>query len=439
MGRQAFGSTGPVIAAQAADSHAVSHHPGLRLTIGVLLFSLGLGLALARLAPLHEVGGLRIGAHFAMVDFREVIYYPTRAFLDGLNPFDSSRYLELYRVPVPVSPYAPALFLLFAPFGLLPLGVSSVAYFVLNIALTLVLAWTALRLSGKPPALSAVFGVSGVLLLSRPGHWNLLSGQVTIIIVLATYVALIFTRRAPWLAGTGLTLALLKPSFGFPLVPLLLARGGTRAVAWGFGLTAALNIPVLMVLVRREGGLAPFIASVVQGIHLWGSHPETDSLQSVWRIDLTATTSRLLDYPLGVTGAFLVSAAVLLPVMVLQREIRPAQDSENQQLFIALVCCAMLLSLFHQTYDLLLLALPAVVLGRTLLKSKNASRTQVMQAGAFAFFSLNYLATQSALTAVNLSPGNRGAVVAANGLVLSALFISYLVEARRLVKATNRV
>lgn len=72
-------------------------------------------------------GALRAAAPWLMIDFREVVYYPTRAFLDGLNPYNILEYVERYPVHLAVSPYARAVFLLFAPIGLLPLGVSGAA------------------------------------------------------------------------------------------------------------------------------------------------------------------------------------------------------------------------------------------------------------------------------------------------------------------------
>jgi hypothetical protein len=55
----------------------------------------------------------------------------------------------------------------------------------------------------------------------------------------------------------------------------------------------------------------------------------------------------------------------------------------------------------------------------------------------FAVLSLNYLATQSALTALQLSPRYRLIVVSANGLALLALFGLYLAEASRLRTARS--
>lgn len=399
------------------------------------MFLLGLALATARVAPLHQVGALRVDAPWVMVDFRHVVYYPSRAFWDGLNPYDTQAYLERYPVDIPVSLYAPATFVLFAPFGLLPLDVSSVAYFTLTVLLTLVLGWAVLRMSGAQAAGSSVLAAGGVLLLSRPGHWNLLSGQVTLIVVLATYAALSFARRIPHLGGLGLAIALLKPSFGVPLIPVLLARGAWRTVAWGLGIAAALNVPVLLALVWRQGGLDPFLATVAQSVRAFGN-PDTHPIHSVWRVDLVATISRLANHPLGMSAAVLTSALVLAPVMVLSRRLVESDRADQNRVLEGLVCCGVLLSLFHQAYDLLLLALPvAGLVGGMTERPRRA--THVAQALLFTMLGLNYLATQSALSALQLSPATRLLVVSANGLILLALYGLYLSQARGVRRASS--
>lgn len=401
------------------------------MMVGALFFVLGVFFAAVRAAPLGQVGSLRVGAPWVMVDYRHVVYYPSRAFWEGINPYNSKTYLERYPVEIPVSLYPPMAFLLFLPLALLPVGLSSVGYFLLTVALTLVLAWAALRLSGSRPLPSTILAVGGILLLSRPGHWNLLSGQITLIVVLAAYVALTFARRAPRLAGLGLVLALVKPTFGLPLVPALLARGAGRAVVWGLGMAAALNLPLLVVLVSREGGLDAFLTTLAQTYRAFASFPDTDPVEGVWRVDLAATVSRLLDHPVGAWTGLVLAALALAPVILLSRRLLESEDADQKRLLDGLVCCALLLSVFHQAYDLLLLALPATALGRAMAEQWRPRALHLAQVLLLAALGINYVATQSALTALQLPPGYRRIVVSANGLALLALFGLYLIEAAR--------
>jgi hypothetical protein len=401
----------------------------MRLVVSLLLFVLALGLPIYRVTGVQPVRAVRLAESWLMVDFRQIAYYPSRAFLDGLNPYNSSRYMERYPVARPVTLYAPAVFILCAPFGVLPLGLSGVVYFILTVLLTVILGWAVLRLSGSRPGVAAVAVASAVLLLSRPGHWNLMSGQITLIVVLASYAALSFARHTPPLSGLGLAIALLKPTFGAPLVLALLARGAGRAVGWGLGIAAVLNVPVAIVLVRREGGLAPFLATLVQSYRSHATNPE-NGIHAISRIDLVGFVSRLLHHPLGASGQVLLGLAVLVPMMLVSWRLAEATDAPRRRAVDAVVYCSVLLSIYHQAYDLLLLALPAAAL---VVGAKWPPRaTHVVQAVLFGFLALNYLARDSALAALGLVPGYRLAVVSANSLAVLALFGLYLAEAGRL-------
>jgi hypothetical protein len=276
-----------------------------------------------------------------------------------------------------------------------------------------------------------VLAFGGLLLIGRPGHWNLLSGQVTLIFVLATYGALSFARGDPRVAGMGLALALLKPSFGVPLLPALLARGAGRAVAWGLGIATALNLPVLIVLIRREGGIAPFATTVADSYRMFVARPNNDTLQGVWRVDLAATISRLIDQPLGTVTGLVVGTIVLLPVILASRRLARSVDSHRERALNSLLCCAVLLSLYHQAYDLLLLALPVAALVCTVRESGRPHGRHVAQALLFTVIGVNYVATQSALAALRLGPEARLVTLSVNGMALLALFGLYLAEVMR--------
>jgi hypothetical protein len=401
------------------------------LAVGLLLIVLGLAFAALRLGPVDKLGDLRVGAPWVLSDFRHAVYFPSRAFWDGLNPYNSTAYMQRYPVNMAASLYAPATFLLFGPLGLLPLGLSSIVYLGLTVVLTLALPWAACRVIGWRPGLPVILVLGGLLLLSRPGHWNLLSGQVTLIPVLGTYCALALARHEPRTAGLGLAVALLKPSFGLPLLLALLARGAGRAVGWGAAIAAALNIPVLIVLARREGGIAPLITTVTESYRMFAGHPENSPVHSVWRVDLASTLSRLMDQPLGGIAGLLLGGAVLVPVILASRWRGPEHSARDAALD-SLVCCAVLLSLYHQAYDLLLLALPAAALIFEVRRRNRVQRADLAQAILLGLIALNYLSTQSALAALRLGPAARLAILSLNGLALVGLFAIYLARTQGL-------
>ena len=80
----------------------------------------------------HDAG------HTAQADFRDVIYYPTRAMLAGVNPYDSREdNPDSYRGRFPVGNnfplYSPLIFVPALPFAALPLWTSVVAWWLANV------------------------------------------------------------------------------------------------------------------------------------------------------------------------------------------------------------------------------------------------------------------------------------------------------------------
>ena len=113
--------------------------------------------------------------------------------------------------------------------------------------------------------IAATLGLTALLLLSRPGHMNLLLGQVTAQVVIGAYVALRWARTRPLLAGMGLALATLKPTYGVPLALLMLfGRGDLGAVVVGVALSGALCL-VALVAARARGGWR----RAVRGVARW--------------------------------------------------------------------------------------------------------------------------------------------------------------------------
>jgi hypothetical protein len=94
------------------------------------------------------------------LDFDIAVYYPARAFLDGLDPYDQSAYRAAYPVQAPLPPFLPATLLLHLPFGLLPPGPSAALYLGVTLILILATGWLALGFTeGERPSL-------------RPSSWS---------------------------------------------------------------------------------------------------------------------------------------------------------------------------------------------------------------------------------------------------------------------------
>ncbi|MEO7986682.1 MAG: hypothetical protein ABI766_09115 [Gemmatimonadales bacterium] len=84
-----------------------STHPGSRgrsrlFTAGAAaLLTLALLVAMLRLSCLGcSLGGLRLGfGAMAMNDFQTTVYYPVKAYSEGVNPYNTEDYLERYPAP----------------------------------------------------------------------------------------------------------------------------------------------------------------------------------------------------------------------------------------------------------------------------------------------------------------------------------------------------
>src|SRR5262245_11572094 len=124
--------------------------------------------------------------HTSQADFRDVIYYPTRAVLAGVNPYDSSEdNPDSYRGRFPVGNnfpvYSPLIFVPALPFAVLPLWTSVVLWWAISIGLTVTLAYAAWRLCGVVPSIAMTATLAAAILLSRPGNANIYFGQATLL------------------------------------------------------------------------------------------------------------------------------------------------------------------------------------------------------------------------------------------------------------------
>ena len=222
--------------------------PSIRQERAYLLLAIA---AFASVAGLLLYRILIVPDAWILMDFRTNLYYPALALLEGHDPYDVAALVQRYPIVPPIPPYAPLVLLAHAPFALLPVAVAQLLYVALTMGLTLALAAFALRAVRPASSAAAVVGLAALLLVSRPGSMNMLLGQPTLIVVLATSVALLHTRTHPVWAAIGVAMATCKPQFGVPLA-LLLAFGGAARVAVG-GVLVSGVITLLTLLAIAHG------------------------------------------------------------------------------------------------------------------------------------------------------------------------------------------
>jgi hypothetical protein len=312
---------------------------------------------------------------YGLQDFRDNFYYPSVAWLQGRNPYDVDDYRAHYPVDRPLPAYSPISLLVHLPLALLPFGVAQAADFAGNLLLLLVLAGVALEAAGLSLTAGRIFGLAALMMLSRAGQQTLYIGQCSVYVALGAAVALVEARRRPWLAAAGLALACLKPSYGLPLGLLMLCRRDVAAFARGALLAAIAGAAGASVPVAAAGGIGPFIASVRHGMSVIVTDPSFHETTSLIRVDTGALVGRFLGRPPGVAVEILLGVLLLgsAGAILWTREARAASGAAPAGTGRAahdgprpagdgLACLALLLALYHQSYDTLLLVLPIAAL-----------------------------------------------------------------------------
>src|SRR5262249_1267671 len=284
-----------------ADGDRRGHGQGQRMTASARTLAAAVSLLVVlcllaqHAAPRVNLPGHVDPARWVLQDFRDSVYYPVVAFLDGRNPYDQAAQARTYPVGQVFPPYLPLTLIAHLPFGLVSHALAAALYGTAVLALTAVLAALALGGAGVPVTAAATLGLTAALLLSRPGYMNLLLGQVTAQVAIGAYVALRWARKSPIIAGLGLAFATLKPTYGVPLaVLMLLGRGDVTAVAAGAALSAALCLGTLVPLAHAAGGVAPFVASLGGSTAAFSAEGTSNAWSSFARLDVVALAARVL-------------------------------------------------------------------------------------------------------------------------------------------------
>jgi hypothetical protein len=415
----------------------LSHHRTESLSVNLILPIAAFLLALTvALHPIRDRLEGRNPRSARESDFALVIYYPVRAFLDGSNPYDRSSYLAQYSVRAAFGPYLPGILLLHLPFGFMSVERAQSFYLVTSICLTLVLAFLSLKFSMVKVSIPAVLLLGAVIVLTRPGRQTLLLGQVTLEVVLTTYVTLYCAPSAPGLSGLALALTLLKPNYGLPLALLLLIQGHLRSLAYAAFCVLLLNMPVVAILADRAGGIHPLFEQFASSAVDFESMSSASPTISPYRVDAVALIGRLVGHAPDLAGHLLVTLTVLGLAGFVSRGLPNHHHSFG--LLAGLVCTAVLLSGYHPAYDLLLLTLPFVWVAHrgSLVVGTPSTRLILL---LFAFLAFNYAASDSVFRRFGLlAVSDAGwkalvrdpralALASLNGLALLCVFCSLVV------------
>jgi hypothetical protein len=313
------------------------------------------------LAPVGEISE----RNWALCDFRDAVYYPTRSVRDGINPYDVQAHMEHFEGKVGnIFPlYSPLVLVLHFPLAFLPFSVAGWIYQGVQMVILFVVVVLVLRWCGTQVTTATVFGLATLVLMSQPGQTNVNFGQVTWPLVLGSYLAIAQARTRPGLAGLALALASYKPTYAIPLGFLLLCRGNVRGVIYGvlfsvlgamvgFGLMAAYGIDVLdtaTVLLSNQASLQadPAVA------------PSTTSV----RVDVPVFLAKVFGVG-DESWVMLLAPAFVLGVTgwIVRRETRSNENQAPASFATFVLCLGMVVGFYRIVYDLVFLTLPVMAL-----------------------------------------------------------------------------
>jgi len=401
--------------------------------IAIAAFACVAGLLSYRLLLNLNVPGQPHDPHWAFQDFRDAIYYPAVAFLSGHNPYDWATYHNLYPVDVAFPPYSPLTLVVHLPLGLLPYETAELLYYAFTLGLTVVLARLTLTACDLVDSTAHVFGLAALILISRPGQVCLLAGTNTLTVVVAVYIALLLARRRPWIAGMAVALTTLKPTFGAPLMLLLLARRDTRPVLIGATIAGLITAGAGGVLIHAAGGVLPLLASLREDLPAFDVNPANLPVSSISRLDALA----VLAHVLGDSASTGVSLAIGLGILglgaVAIRRLAASEDEGGRQLSTVLGCLTVLTCTYHQVYDAMLLTWPLIALATG--RRNFAELPHWLRWGLFGLLSVpavNYLTSATAIGTFGIASAGWTAVTSLNGgALLAALLICVTVAMRK--------
>ena len=217
-----------------------------------------------------------------------------------------------------------------------------------------------IRMSGAKFFWFDYLAILNLLLLSRPGHMTLFTGYFTAEIVIGCLLAIHFAHSRPVLSGLGMVLASIKPNFVIPLIIMMLWRRNFKAVAIGILFSAIAAGSGLAWLSYHNG-----VEQVVQDIRGGQAELHIDDTEipiNTWtRIDLLGMYAKLANKNPG-DFMYLISMVIgsLLVGPIMYRLAPNEHNHGATGLTACILILAILVGIYHHSYDCLLLTVPTI-------------------------------------------------------------------------------
>jgi hypothetical protein len=259
-------------------------------------------------------------------------------------------------------PYSPTVFMLYAPLSYLSLERADVAYFSINALLIGLIACFGFTMSYQRFAWIPWLWVFGLLLLSRPGHITLVTGYFTAQLVIGSLIAIHFAKSRPVLSGLGMLLASGKPTYILPLTILMLCRKNFRAVAIGL-VFCVLGAAIGLGWLASHSSFSQVVEGIKEGQSALHEDPTEDPVNTWTRLDTAGVVSKLMALK---PDNKIYLATMLLLLVVPGIAVWRNTDSESNPgatgLTGMIACVAILITIYHHSYDCLLIAVPWIAL-----------------------------------------------------------------------------
>ena len=209
----------------------------------------------------------------------------------------------------------------------------------------------------------------------------------------------------------------------------MLVRGDVRAVLAGVGFGVLFNLPLLLVLAGRAGGIQAFVTNLLQSQRAWQA--AVDPSTQVYGVDAPGLLSRLLGARLPAAAYLGVSVTVLAAAGAAVRAVRRTEDPNAALLSGSIICVAVLLAVHHHAYDLVLLVAPVIaVVKMTLPGSFLTRRRRTALLLLFTLLGANYVTTLSVLRGLAYQQHLWLLLASLNGAFLLGIFLLYVLPVR---------
>ncbi|TWT92729.1 glycosyltransferase 87 family protein [Stieleria varia] len=414
--------------------------------IAACLLILGLVATVARIHKKYQTPGPFDHERQGLCDFHNGVYFPAMALMRGESPYGQP-YADKYPVARQIPFFSPVVLALHAPLAMLPIHAAEVIHTMIQIALLLGIAWLATITSGFGRRFDVWLCVAAMMIFSRGGHISIFTGYFTLLLVMATYLAVIWAKDRPVLSGWMLLIVSGKPTFILPLGFLMLARGNIKALLIGAAMSIGAALLLMGWLAHHEGqgdlmaGAKQLLTQVSGTQEVHRGMDDESPVHSWTRLDAFAVISKWRGANPGELAHLLTMFVFLaIPMYVLRRGTVADQDDGIAGVTGTILMTALLTSLYHQSYDSLLLVAPmtgavAAILPAWKRLSLSWRATLLLLMGCPL---MNYLSTRMFLTRFELPEFCVKVLTSLNGVcLLVAMVIACVLAWRQLQRPTS--